>query len=65
MSQSTTAKRKNRFLAFLTSLCSAQPNRNDISGDKKKSKYKINKIPRLTFQLDRVLVKVSRKNVAE
>ena len=59
-------KKKNKFLAFLTSLCSTQSSRDcDSSKDKKKSKLKVNKIPRLTFQLDRVLVKVSRKNVAE
>lgn len=64
MKEST--KKKNRLLAFLTSICSAQSNRDcDNSKDKKKSKLKVNKIPRLTFQLDRVLVKVSRKNVAE
>lgn len=59
-------KQKNRFMAFLTSLCSAKPpaDRTD-SVNKKKCKLKVNKIPRLTFQLDRALVKVSRKNVAE
>lgn len=59
-------KKKNRFLAFFTSLCTSKTNRDyENSKDKNKSKYKVNKIPRLTFQLDRVLVKVSRKNVAE
>ena len=53
-------------MAFLSSLCSAKPNtdRNE-SRDKKKCKFKVQKVPRLTFQLDRVLVKLSRKNVAE
>lgn len=59
-------RKKNKFFAFLTSLCSSQSSRDrENSKDMKKSKLKINKIPRLTFQLDRVLVKVSRKNVAE
>jgi hypothetical protein len=62
----TSPKRKNRFMAFLSSLCSAKPNaEREVSKDKKKCKLKVNKVPRLTFQLDRVLVKISRKNVAK
>jgi len=59
-------KKKNKFMAFLSSLCSSRPSPDrDSSKDKKKPKFKVNKVPRLTFQLDRVLVKLSRKNVAE
>lgn len=58
-------KKKSRFMAFLSSLCSTRPsNDRSLSKDKKKCKLKVNKVPRLTFQLDRVLVKLSRKNVA-
>jgi hypothetical protein len=53
-------------MAFLSSLCSAKPNQDGKEAkDKKKSKLKVHKVPRLTFQLDRILVKLSRKNVAE
>lgn len=53
-------------MTFLSSICSPYADKEEpVSKNLKKPKHKVTKTPRLTFSLDRVLVKLSRKNIAE
>lgn len=59
-------KKRGKIMTFLNSICSPYADKEEpIPKNNKKVKHKITKTPRLTFSLDRVLVKLSRKNIAE